>query len=201
MQETLPRLSDVESSVVLRSVFAITSALTDCFSGLVPLLHMSRYVTARDSVLPGVLTIPAVFLIVSSVILLLGSLMRYPGSLPHFVYKCSHGNEYLRRLLERALLFVLFASYFSTIEVACYRNGKPGVVERGRIQGVLGVHGPPSLGLHRNIEQYVYYPAIVHLSAFTVRSIILFINAAILRINSIGSNFFQIASGIIRSST
>jgi len=42
---------------------------------------------------------------------------------------------------------------------------------------------PPPLGLHRNIEQYVYYPAVVHLSAFTIRSIILFINAAILRIN------------------
>jgi len=55
--------------------------------------------------------------------------MRYPGSLPHFVYKCSHGSEYLRRLLERALLFVLFASYLSTIEVACCRNGKPGAVE------------------------------------------------------------------------
>jgi len=29
----------------------------------------------------------------------------------------------------------------------------------------------------------MYYPAVVHLSAFTVRSIILFTNAAILRIN------------------
>ena len=28
--------------------------------------------------------------------------------------------------------------------------------------GVLGVHGPPPLGLHRNIDQYVYYPAVVH---------------------------------------
>jgi len=43
---------------------------------------------------------------------------------------------------------------------------------------------PPPLGLHRNIEQYVYYPAVVpNLSALTVRTIILFINAAILRIN------------------
>ena len=33
---------------------------------------------------------------------------------------------------------------------------------RGRIQG------DPPLGLHRYIEQYVYYPAVVHLSAFTV---------------------------------
>ena len=48
--------------------------------------------------------------------------------------------------------------------------------------GVLGVHGPP-LGLHRYIEQYVYYPAVIHLSGFTVRSIILFTNAAILHIN------------------
>ena len=38
------------------------------------------------------------------------------------------------------------------------------------------------LGLHRYIEQYVYYPVVVHLSAFTVRSIILLTNAAILRI-------------------
>jgi len=42
---------------------------------------------------------------------------------------------------------------------------------------------PLPLGLHRYIEQYVYYPAVVHLSAFTVRSIIYFTNAAILRIN------------------
>ena len=42
----------------------------------------------------------------------------------------------------------------------------------------------PPLGLHRYIEQYVYYPAVVHFSAFTVRSIILFTNAVILRINS-----------------
>ena len=48
-----------------------------------------------------------------------------------------------------------------------------------------GPGGPwTPLGLHRYKEQYVYYPAVVHLSAFTVRSIILFTNAASLRINS-----------------
>ena len=50
----LPRLSDVEHSTVLRSMFAIGSAFTYLlFSGNVPLLHISRYVIARDSVLPG----------------------------------------------------------------------------------------------------------------------------------------------------
>jgi len=49
--------------------------------------------------------------------------------------------------------------------------------------GSLGSMDPPPLGLHRHIEQYVYYPAVVHLSAFTVRSIIAFTNAAFLRIN------------------
>jgi len=54
IQETSPRLSDVEHSVVLPSVFAIGSALTYLlFSGNVPLLHTSRYVIPRDSVLPG----------------------------------------------------------------------------------------------------------------------------------------------------
>jgi len=49
----LPRLSDVEHSVVVRSVFAISSALTYLlFSGNVPLLHIPRYVVACDSVLP-----------------------------------------------------------------------------------------------------------------------------------------------------
>ena len=34
---------------------------------------------------------------------------------------------------------------------------------QGRIRGgVLGVHGPPPLGLHRYIEQYVYYPAVLY---------------------------------------
>jgi len=48
------RLSDVERSVILRSVFAIGSALAYLlFSRNVPLLHMSRYVIQRDSVLPG----------------------------------------------------------------------------------------------------------------------------------------------------
>jgi len=42
---------------------------------------------------------------------------------------------------------------------------------RGRFRGgSLGSMDPP--GLHRYIEQYVYYPAVVLLSAFTVRSII-----------------------------
>jgi len=51
IQETSPRLSDVECSVVLWSVFAIGSTLTYLlFSGNVPLLHTSRYVIARDSV-------------------------------------------------------------------------------------------------------------------------------------------------------
>ena len=53
IQEMLPRLSDVKRSVVLRSVFAISNALTYCFPGIVALLHTSRYITARDSVLPG----------------------------------------------------------------------------------------------------------------------------------------------------
>ena len=54
IQETSPRLSDVECSVVLRSVFAIGSTLASCcFSGNVPLLHTSRYVIPHDSVLPG----------------------------------------------------------------------------------------------------------------------------------------------------
>ena len=57
-----------------------------------------------------------------------------------------------------------------------------------RIQKVLGSNPilgppPPPLGLHRYIEQYLYYPAVVYLSAFTVRSIILFTNVAILHIN------------------
>ena len=46
IQETSPRLSDVEFSVVLQSVFAIGSALACDFSGYVPLLHTSRYVIA-----------------------------------------------------------------------------------------------------------------------------------------------------------
>jgi len=49
-----PRLSDVERSVVLRSVFAIGSTLAYLlFSRNVPLLHTSRYVIAHESVLPG----------------------------------------------------------------------------------------------------------------------------------------------------
>ena len=53
IQDTLLRLSDVLRSVVLRSVFAIGSTLTCCFSGNVPLLHKSTYIIRRDSVLPG----------------------------------------------------------------------------------------------------------------------------------------------------
>jgi len=46
-----PRLSDVERSVVLWSVFAIGSALAHLlFSGNVPLLHTSKYVIPRNSV-------------------------------------------------------------------------------------------------------------------------------------------------------
>jgi len=52
-QERSPWLSNVEHSVVLQSMFAIGSALTCGFSGNVPLHHTSRYVIARDSVLPG----------------------------------------------------------------------------------------------------------------------------------------------------
>jgi len=48
-----PRLSGVEYSVILQSVFAISSALTCGVFRNVPLLHTSRYVIARDSVLPG----------------------------------------------------------------------------------------------------------------------------------------------------
>ena len=48
IQETLPRLSDVERSAILWFMFAIGSALT-YFSVNVPLLHTSRYVTARLS--------------------------------------------------------------------------------------------------------------------------------------------------------
>ena len=48
IKEMSPRLSDVEHSVVLQSMFAIGS--TCCFSGNVPLLHTSRYVIAHDSV-------------------------------------------------------------------------------------------------------------------------------------------------------
>ena len=45
----LPRLSDVECSVILRSVLAIGNALTYLwFSGNVPMLHTSRYVIVRD---------------------------------------------------------------------------------------------------------------------------------------------------------
>jgi len=51
IQETSPRLSDVERSVILQSMFVIGSALAYLlFSRNVPLLHTSRYVTARDSV-------------------------------------------------------------------------------------------------------------------------------------------------------
>jgi len=50
-QEMSPRLSDVERSVVLWSVFAISSTLAYLLN--VPLLHTSRYVIAHDSVLPG----------------------------------------------------------------------------------------------------------------------------------------------------
>jgi len=55
IQEMLLRLSDVERLVVLRSVFAIGSVLAYLlfFYGNVPLLHTSRYVIPRDSVLPG----------------------------------------------------------------------------------------------------------------------------------------------------
>jgi len=53
IQETLSKLSDVERSVILWYLFAISSALACCFSGNVPLLHKSRYATAHDSVLPG----------------------------------------------------------------------------------------------------------------------------------------------------
>ena len=57
IQETLPRLYDVKHSVVLQSSFAISSALTYLlFSRNVPLLHMSRYVIAHDSNLPGQVT-------------------------------------------------------------------------------------------------------------------------------------------------
>ena len=46
--------TDVKHSVTLRLEFAIGSTLTYLrFFGNVPLLHMFRYVTARDSVLPG----------------------------------------------------------------------------------------------------------------------------------------------------
>jgi len=51
-----PRLSDVEHLIILWSVFAISSTLTNLrffFSGSVPLLRMSRVVIACDSVLPG----------------------------------------------------------------------------------------------------------------------------------------------------
>ena len=50
IQETSTRLSDVERSVVLQSVLAISSAIACCFSRNMPLLHTSRYVIARDSV-------------------------------------------------------------------------------------------------------------------------------------------------------
>jgi len=55
IQEMSPRLSDVEYSVVLRSMFVIGSILTYLlfFSRNVPLLHTSRYVTVRDVILPG----------------------------------------------------------------------------------------------------------------------------------------------------
>ena len=53
IQETSPRLSDVKRSVVQRSVFVIGSTLTCGFSRNVPLLHMSGYVVACDSVLPA----------------------------------------------------------------------------------------------------------------------------------------------------
>jgi len=47
-----PRLCDVEHSVILRFVFAISSALVYLlFSGNVPLLHMSRYVMGTRLVL------------------------------------------------------------------------------------------------------------------------------------------------------
>ena len=54
IQETSPILSDVERSVVLRSVLqSVGHPLTCCFLGNLPLLHTSRYVIPRDSVLPG----------------------------------------------------------------------------------------------------------------------------------------------------
>jgi len=55
IQEMSPRLPDVQRSVVLWSMFVIGSTLTHLlfFSGNVPLLHMSRYVIACGSVLPG----------------------------------------------------------------------------------------------------------------------------------------------------
>ena len=50
--KNIARLSDVECSVVLWFLFVIGSALTylRLFQAL---LHMSRYITACDSVLPG----------------------------------------------------------------------------------------------------------------------------------------------------
>ena len=61
--------------------------------------------------------------------------------------------------------------------------------------GVLGSMDP--LRLHGYIEQYVYYPAVVHLSAFTVRSIILFTNAAILRINPLPPNAISLVPRLL----
>ena len=58
--------------------------------------------------------------------------MKYPKSVQHFVYKCmdydkcTHGCKIVRKLLEQALLFVLFLSCYTTTEAAGCRIGRHG---------------------------------------------------------------------------
>ena len=88
-------------------------------------------------------------------------------------------TKFLTSMTYQLKWFLKYFTHNMTFVIQCEWIGlRICIVEwlsRGRFR--MGGSCPP------HIEQYVYYSAVVHLSGFTVRSIILFTNAAILRIN------------------